>query len=171
MLLVEGVFAVVSLVLVIGGVLKLREPQPTREMLQLVGIPSPDLVAHVSAGVEIALGIAALLFGGIVLGILVAFLYAVFTVMMLMLVRAGEAARSCGCFGSLSSEPSILHVAINAVASVIAAVSAVSNVRGLIDYPSDLAASGLPQALCVLAGCVVVIALLTFGSSGVTKDR
>lgn len=160
-LVTEGLFAVAALVLVVGGISKLRDPVPTRRMLALLRVPGPDVVTHLSAGVEVALGVIALLFGGRVTAGLVGVVYLLFTVMMLMLIRRGDAASTCGCFGSLSSRPSIVHVAVDLAGVVVALVAAISGVRGVVDYRRDLDGAGLPQLAVVIVGCVIVVALMT----------
>lgn len=170
-LVTEGVFAVVALVLVVGGFLKLRDPRPTKEMLEVLGVPAPDQVTHVSAGVEVALGLVAVLFGGTLLASLIAVVYAVFAVMMVLLVRKGNAASTCGCFGSISSRPSLIHVVVDVLAACVASVAAVSGVRGAVDYREDLVGGGVPQFVAVVAGCLFVVAVMTVGPNRSGKRR
>lgn len=150
-----------ALVLVAGGVLKLRDPRPTRDMLDLFGIPGADVVAHATAAVEVAIGVIAVLFGGEVVAFVIAALYGEFAVMMVLLIRKGDAAQSCGCFGSLSASPSWRHVIINVGMALMAAVAGFAGVRGVVDYRTELDAGGVPQLLAVLAGSALVIGFVT----------
>lgn len=161
MLAFAGVFAVIAGVLAVGGAFKLVQPEPTRAMFASLGLPGSSLLARLSGLVEVALGVAAFLFGGIVLEVAVAVVFAVFAATTLRLIQLGDAASSCGCFGRLSSRPTAIHVVINLLAAAIAVVAAIVDAPGFIDARPDLTAAGIPYLFLVALGTWLVIAALT----------
>ncbi len=161
MVSLAGPVAVAALVLAVGGVYKLRDPGPTASMFATLGLPaSPVLVRFVGA-VEIAAGATAFLVGGPVATGTVAVLFTAFTLITLRLVRLGDAAASCGCFGRLSSRPSLVHVGVDAVAAGVAAVGAVTGTPGFVELQPDLPGAGLAQLLLVAVGTWLVVVTLT----------
>jgi hypothetical protein len=161
MVSLAGPVAVAALVLAVGGFYKLRDPAPTATMFATLGLPSsPGLVRGVGV-VEIAAGTATFLVGGPVATGGVAALFAGFTLITLRLVRLGDAAASCGCFGRLSSRPSFVHVGVDAAAAVVAAIGALTGTPGFLELRSDLPAAGVPQLLLVALGAWLVVVTLT----------
>lgn len=144
-----------ALVLVTAAVAKLRSPARTAGDFAALGLPVPGLLARVVPAAEIAVAgtlIVAPGWGGVAgFGLL-----AVFTALLVSLVRSGQAI-SCSCFGAVSDEPvSWVEVTRNAFLLVMAA--AVTPIDRLAS-PSFAAIVGA-SAFAVIA--LVAIQLATF---------
>ena len=122
-----GLLGVVAGVLAVGGVAKLLGPDATVPMLRALGLPPSPVLARLLGAVEVGVGVAAFLVGGRWLAIAVAVLFTIFTIAVLRL-RAGGEAVSCGCFGRSSAPPTLVHVAVDAVAALVAIAAAVVDV-------------------------------------------
>ncbi len=82
--------------------------------------------------VEVALGMVAAVWPGVVTATLVAAVYGGFCLFVLtLLVRNPGRAVDCGCFGGSEQEVGWLHVALNALACAIAAAGAAFGVHGI----------------------------------------
>jgi hypothetical protein len=159
--MVLGAFlGVVAGVLAVGGVAKVRDPEATVPMLRALGLPGSTVVARLLGLVEVGVGVAAFLFGGRALAIAVAVLFAVFTLAILRL-RADGAAVSCGCFGRSSAPPTLVHVAVDLVAALVAVAAAVVDVPGFVSMRPDLPAAGVPQLGLTALAVWLGVALLT----------
>jgi len=154
-----GPFAIATVVLVVGGVFKLRDPAPTHEMLRALSLPPSNLVARVLGASEVVLGGAALLVGGPWLAAGVAVTFTAFAAVSLRLLRSGGAT-SCGCFGSRSAPPSILHVGANAVVALVALGAAMTSTTGLWVARGEID-GGLAMLALVGVGTWLTIAVMT----------
>jgi uncharacterized membrane protein YphA (DoxX/SURF4 family) len=157
----EIVFAALAIVLVVSGVLKVRDPDSTTPMLGAVGLPSSRVAVYAVATLEVVVGAAALVIGGRLATALVGALFAGFAVIGAVLVRSG-ASVSCGCFGQRSGTMTPLHVAVNAAAAMVALVAAAVGTNGLFTGTADRSMGVLAvatfAAVLLAAG---VVALLT----------
>jgi hypothetical protein len=108
--------AVAALVLAVAGVAKLRSPQAAA---RAVGVPVA--VVRIFAAGETALAAVALVTASAWSSVLMAVLYAGFSVLTLRLARAGAA---CGCFGAEESPASGLQSVLSAALSGLALLSA-----------------------------------------------
>jgi len=150
--MLEIVVAALAMVLVVSGVLKVRDPDATTPMLAALGLPSSRGAVHAVAVIEIVAGAAGLVFGGTAATLVLALLYGAFAVIGALLLRSG-AAVSCGCFGQRSSAMTPIHVGVNAAAAVVAIAAAGWGVAGLYAGTAD-------RSLGVLAVATVAAALL-----------
>lgn len=155
----QGPFAVIATVLVVSGVQKLRDPQPTATMLRALHLPGWTAAVYALAATEVLVGVAAFVQGGWLAALAVAALYGAFTVVSVLLLRRG--AISCGCFGSASTRMSSLHVGVNVVATVLALAAAVLDVPGFVDARAELPWAGVPQFAYTVVGAALVVAVLT----------
>jgi hypothetical protein len=155
-----SLLAVVAGVLAVGGVAKLVGPEATVPMLRALGLPPRPLVARLLGTAEVVVGVAALLLGGRVLAGLVALFFAAFTVAVLRL-RAGGEAVSCGCFGRSSAPPTLVHVAVDGVAALVALVAVVVDPPGLIDLRGSSPAAGVPLLALTALAIWLTVAVLT----------
>lgn len=155
-----SLLAVVAGVLAVGGVAKVIGPEATVPMLRALGLPASAMLGRLLGVVEIAVGMAGLLFGGRIFAGAVAILFAAFTVAVVRL-RAGGEAVSCGCFGRSSAPPTLVHVAVDVAAAVIALVAVVVNPPGLIDLRESSPAAGLPLIGLTALAVWLTVAVLT----------
>lgn len=156
MLVVHAAFWVVALVLIGSGAAKIAEPGP------FVGFVNdrlrgglPLATGRAVGVVEVALGLGGLALGGRVVPGLISLTYLLFTAVVAGAIRAG--APSCGCFGAVSSRPSIVHAAMNVGSTVVAAVAAVDGVPPMADGMSGRGLLGIVLTVVVLAAAGAVI--------------
>jgi hypothetical protein len=159
---VVGSLGVVASVLVVSGVAKWINPAPTASLMGTLRLPSSRSSARLLGTVEVAAGAAALLIGGPILGAVVSVLYLAFAVVVVRARRAGAA--SCGCFGSSAAPPSWVHVWVNAASAAVAAATIV--VGGtVVDLLRSQPANGVPFAILMTSGVVMVVGLDTAGAA------
>jgi hypothetical protein len=168
---VSGPFAIVAAVLLVGGVLKVRAPGPARAVLVALGVPAPGAVAAAAGPAEVALGAGALLVGSRALAAAVTAAFALFAVVVGLVLgrrpsggeRGGPAdVASCGCFGRLSARPSPVHLAGDAVAAVVAAGAAIAGAPAAFEVLRRSApADALVFAALVALGTGLAVAVLT----------
>lgn len=163
-----GPFFAICALLSLGGVAKIRQPEPARSALQGVGLPAAPWLVRLLGLVELLVGGGALAVGGRLPAGLTALLYLGFTLFLIAALRRRDAVRSCGCFGSGHTPPSVAHLLLASVAAVVAALSAVDPGPGVVGSLSGQPLLGLPflvlTAVCVwfgLLGMTVLADLMT----------
>ena len=147
----SAIHASAAVLLVVAGVAKLSRPEPG--VADLLGFRAPTPLVRLVGGLEVAIGVAALLVGGPFTWA-VGLLYASFAVIVLRAVSAE--ARSCGCFGRLDAPPSWVHVGGNlalAAVSFVAAGTGIAPVQAVVQSLRDDPAVGV-----ALAAVIVLVA-------------
>lgn len=153
--------AALAMVLVVSGVLKVRDPGATVPMLAAIGLPATPPVVYGVAAAEIVAGAVALVIGGPLAVAALGLLYAAFAVVSLVLLRSGESV-SCGCFGQRSATMSPLHVGVNGVAAAVALAAAALGAPGLYAATDDRSAAVVAVAtVAAVLLAAAVVALLT----------
>lgn len=111
--------------LLVSGLRKFQEPEPTCKALKLCGLPSHRPWVWGLAVVEIAVGVATLRAVTPATAFVTGVLYLFFTV---FLWRARAKGVSCGCFGPGERPPAAWHIGADLVAAVgcLAAAAAVA---------------------------------------------
>ena len=163
--------AALAMVLVVSGVLKIRDPEATVPMLAAIRLPATRPAVLVVAASEIVVGATTLVIGGRLPTSALALLYAAFAVVGVVLLRSG-AAVPCGCFGQRSAEMTSLHVGVNAVAALVGAAAAVVGATGLFTTAADL--EPLVVVVATVAAVLlasVVVALLTVVPTRIAAGR
>lgn len=155
MSLADVLFWVVCAVLVAAGASKVLDPSSTGATLGALGLPGGTTAARVLGGIEVVLGMAGLAVGGRAVAVGVAAAYAAFAVIVAVARR--RELPSCGCFGARSAPPSPVHVAVNVVSAVVAAVAAALDPVAVAD---GLAGLDVPLAVVVLGLVAVATALV-----------
>jgi hypothetical protein len=158
--IIAGPFAIVAVVLAVGGISKLGAPDASGASLRSLGIPASPTLVRFLAFCEIAIAVIALVVGGTLGALAVTFAFVAFTLMMYLLVRKGSSA-SCGCFGQADTPPSSLHVVANAICAALAAAAAALDVVSIEALLSDQPAAGIPMLLFIAAGSAATIAIFT----------
>lgn len=165
--LLVAAFQVAALVVVVSGVSKVASPTAFRTTLSSLGLPAGTGVARLCGIAEVAVGGAALWFGGRVGSFVVAGLYAVFCAVVVAARRSGVA--SCGCFGSVEAPPSMLHVVVNALSAVVALLSAVVPPDPLVDVLGAQPLAGLPYLALLASAAALVVVIDTTGAQVVAE--
>jgi Methylamine utilisation protein MauE len=153
-----GLITTLAVVLISAGLSKARRPAPVRRALQALGASTAAAVelARALTAVELTIAVVALTAPAAVAGLVLAGLFACFAIASLLLARKRQAV-GCGCFGE-EEPPGRLHVILNAVAAVAAAVVAAQAPPSLV----QLARTAPGSAIAVLAGACVAAAIWRF---------
>lgn len=106
-------YVAAAVLLLVAGIPKLLDPEPTRRAASSAGLPSGTALIRTFGLAEATLGAAALLIGGWVPALLVAVTYAAFAAVVARGLMRGDM-ESCGCFNGDDSPPSVLHVVVDA---------------------------------------------------------
>jgi hypothetical protein len=160
MVSVTGPLAIAAGVLVIGGVLELRDTRPARDALFALRIPVPGLVARLTGPLEVVVGALALVLGGRAVAGAVTALYLAFTAILAVQLRRGDD-RSCGCFGRLSARPSATHLVVDAGLALVALVAVFVDPPGLAilvqEAPSAFDGAVLVGLVALASGLLVAV--------------
>jgi hypothetical protein len=158
--IIAGPFAIVAVVLAVGGIAKIVNPAASAASLRSLRIPSSPLVVRTLAVGEVIIAAVALGFGGRLAALAVAFAFGLFALMMYMLVRSGSTV-SCGCFGRVEAPPSTQHVVTNVTCALVAAGAAGLDVVSVGTLLSEQPAAGIPMVLFIASGSAATIAVFT----------
>jgi hypothetical protein len=145
--------------LAVAGALKVLDPAMTVGALRSMGLPSSPALVRAGAGVELALGVAALAVGGAALWSLVALSYLAFAAFVLAALRRGTMLGSCGCFGREDTPPHWSHVVLNLALAAVAAVLAGQHVGPLVDAIVDRPGPGAAVVALAVVGLYLLHAL------------
>lgn len=153
-----GPFYIVCTILGLGGVAKVWAPLPARRALRGVGAEVPVAAVRLLGGAEVALACAGAFRAGTILPMMVGMAYVAFAAFVVLMLRS-DAGTSCGCFGSASAPPSVLHVVANLVSAGVA--FAAIGLAGLPDVLGDQPVEGVPLMALVVVGSYATYLLLT----------
>ena len=157
-----GPLAIAAVLIVAGGLAKVRSPLDTARALQGVGIAATALVVRVAAALEVVVGALALLVGSPIVAALVAISYLAFAAFVIRALRTDAPISSCGCFGKIDTPPSRVHVVIDAAVAAMAGTVAVAGTD--VSLPAilpDQPLAGVPFLLLVAIGTGLVFVAFT----------
>ncbi len=178
-----GIYLIACALLVGAGVAKAVRPAGTaRALAELMPMRFATMVAAVRFGavLEALVGLVALVVPRSAPAALVALSFTFFGGVVLYARTRGGALASCGCFGTLDTPATGLHVVIDialAVSAVVVAVSGTSGTLGSVLSHQPLhglpliGASGVGTWLCVLAMSVLGELQAARRLTGVTFER
>ncbi|GGI09058.1 MauE/DoxX family redox-associated membrane protein [Egicoccus halophilus] len=139
-----------------AGLAKLRRPQDAGDALGWRGARARLLVRTIGAG-ELGLAVLVLVVGGRLPLVGLALAYGAFT---LVAARQWRRGASCGCFGQAAAPAGPLHVTIDAVVTVAAAVAALAPNLALLGSPAaGLGLAALPTLVAAVLALVAVASL------------
>lgn len=150
-------FYVAALLLASSGVAKIRQPSPTRVVLEDVGILVPAAAVRILGLLEAVVGVVNLVSPTLASVVALATMYGAFALYLSYVLVRRLPATSCGCAGTREVPPSWLHVVLNVTAIATAISTLLGRSEGLV---RDTASLGLPGLVFALA--VFVAALLSF---------
>jgi len=116
---IQFLVRVAAATLLVTGMRKFPEPEPTCKALKLAGLPSHRPWARGLGFVEVTIGMVALRSVTPATSAAVGVLYVFLTA---FLFRARQVGASCGCFGPGERPPSILHLVLNVSAVLVCVV-------------------------------------------------
>jgi hypothetical protein len=106
--------SVAAILMVVAGAAKVVRPEPAANALGVLGIGAAPLAIRLGAGLEVLIGLAALVAPGPLAALALGASYLGFAAFVLVL-RAKPGAESCGCFGADDEPPSLRHVVVDAL--------------------------------------------------------
>jgi len=121
---------VTAFLLVVAGARKIARPRPTAVALGAVGLPSSPALVRMFGVVEMALGTAVVVAGGVVACGLVGALHLGFSAIAARQRRAGA---DCGCFGTTGTPVTARHVWLDAALAAVALGAAAAPAPPLAD--------------------------------------
>lgn len=155
-----GPFLVVSGLLVVSGAFKVVSPAGVAGALGAMGTQISRLGGRVIGVGEMALGTAAVVVPGRIPAASVAVAYVGLAGVVLVLRHRGAA--TCGCFGQISSPPSMTHVVFNLAAAATAALHLAAGGTVAIEDVGEGVPGGWPiLALMATIGIGAALTLLT----------
>ncbi|MFL6171083.1 MAG: MauE/DoxX family redox-associated membrane protein [Ornithinibacter sp.] len=153
-----------AVVLLVSGVAKLRAPDSVDAAFSALEVPAvldTPVVRRLAPWLEVALGVGLLLATGAALVVVAALTLVLFTVYLLLVVRAVRRPEpvDCGCFGALGDAPvtrmTVWRNVLLVVAALLALVAGLQGVGlvgsvGASDALAWVSAAGLTTAIAVL---------------------
>ena len=155
-----GPYAVASLLLVLAGLAKARDPRTTAGAFRTMGLRVPEAAVRAGGGLEAGLGVVALT-GVAWVAALVALSYLAFSGFVAVALVRGLPIGSCGCFGKVDTPPSVLHLVVNGGAIVAASAVALGASGGFRAVLADQPAFGVPFLAFVVAATYLAYLALT----------
>jgi hypothetical protein len=157
----SGPVYLAGLLLALGGAAKALRPVPTAGALRALHLPGPRGGVRVLGAVEVVLGLAAVLSGARFLLVAVGCFYVAFTLFVLVALRSGTALQTCGCFGSIDTPPSVIHIGLDAGLAIVCLVAGVKGLPTFTALLADQPWSGIPMLLLLAVGLYLAYLLLT----------
>jgi hypothetical protein len=158
---IVGLVYLAGALLALGGVAKVARPAPTAGALRALHLPGPLVGVRVLGAAEIILGVAAIVTGARPLLGLVALAYLAFAAFVAAAMRAGTDIQSCGCFGTVDTPPSLVHLVLNLFLAAVTLAAAIGGVPTLATVLADQPWAGAPLVLLVVVGVYLAYQLLT----------
>jgi len=162
MVSLAGPFFMFATLLVLSGIPKLTRPEGTARALAAVGFPARRNLGRAVGVAEIIVGASALVFGGPITAAAMALLYTGFAAFIMVALRS-EKAKSCGCFGSDDTPPSLVHLGVDVAAAAVAVMLVVRPIGDLVTTMGETPWAGFPLLLLILIGtwlALLVLALM-----------
>ena len=147
--------------LVLAGFYKLVDPVPTSGALRAAGLPASMHLVRLLGIFEIVVGVAGVVWGGAVVSLIAAGLYAGFLVFVVEALRRRLPISSCGCLGAADTPPTVAHVVVNSGAVLTLLLGFVSPIGPLGGIHSLPIAEGVAFTLFLSATVYLLQGILT----------
>jgi len=157
----SGPVLVLTALLALAGIFKLRRPAPTMGALQAMHLPSRPALVRLLGAVELLIGALALVTGAQAWLALAAAAYLAFAAFVAAALLSGSPLQSCGCFGQRDTPPSVVHLVVNLTAAVVLLVAAAGELPSPADVLADQPWHALPFAALVLISLELSYLVLT----------
>lgn len=124
--LVGGPYLAAAGLLVLAGAPKLVDPMPLVRAMRSARLPTSRPLVRALAGVEVALGAAALVAPSRGTAAAVCVSYLAFSGFVALVLRRDGVLGSCGCFGRPDTPPTVAHLAVTLLLAVAAGALAIA---------------------------------------------
>ena len=158
---IAGLVYVAAALLALAGGAKIARPIPTAGALRALHLPGPLLGVRLLGAGEIALAVAAVVTGAAPLLALLGLAYVAFAIFVVAALRAGTNLQSCGCFGTVDTPPSLVHVVLDLGLAVACGIAAVRSPASLAATLADQPWSGVPFVLLLVVTVYLAYVALT----------
>ncbi len=158
---IAGLVYLAAALLALGGVAKVARPAPTAGALRALHLPGPLGGVRLLGAAELVLGTAAIITGARALLVLVALAYLAFTLFVVAALRTGTNIQSCGCFGSVDTPPSLVHVGLDLGLAGVTLAAAIGGLPPIGTVWAGQPWAGLPFALLLVVSVYLAYLLLT----------
>jgi hypothetical protein len=138
-----GPALVAAALLGLAGAQKLVDPTMTVGALRALRLPASPLLVRVGSAVELAIGVGAIVVGGVALWWMAAASYVAFAAFVVAALRKGTMIGSCGCFGREDTPPHVTHVALNVALAGVAVAVALTSPGAVVDVLGDDVGEGV----------------------------
>lgn len=145
--------AVLALLLVYAGLVKLARPDAVRSTLAAAGLPTGRWAPRTIGLLEVTIGAGALVSGHALAPLVLAASYAAFAVFSVRQRRRGA---GCGCFGEPTAEVSRQHIGLDVVGAIVGTGAALGGAPAAVTVVGE---GALPAALAALVAATAVAAL------------
>jgi len=153
-------YALVIVLLLVSGVLKVLRPRATAQAMLDGGLPGSTTAARCVGVVEIVVAGWALAAPGAGGAAALAVVYLCFAAFLGYVLRTHPDAGSCGCAGATAVPPSRLHLTLDLLAAAIAIAYASTGGPAVGAWTRDLGFGAIPIAAgLAVAGWLVVVAV------------
>lgn len=164
-------FSVAAGLLMASGAAKLVHPDGVLTAMSSLGARIPRSAGRALGAIELTVGVLAFTTDGVLAPLGVGAFYLGFALIVMGLLRRGDAA-SCGCFGQVESPPSRLHLVLNlAAASTAFGHAAVGGWPSVVTFASDTAGGVGLYLVFVSLGVVCSVAILTVLPDVIAKTK
>ncbi len=152
--MISGLFFVSCQLLAISGMAKVLSPSSASNAWRFLGLPSTIGFVKFVGLMELISAIVAAVLGGGSLWPLVGGWYALFTIVIFLLLRSPNSP-PCGCFGTQERPASIVHLLVNALFMIVSVFA--FNSEGLV---SEMSSSRFGEGLYLLL--IIIGAVLCY---------
>jgi hypothetical protein len=156
-----GPFLSACVLLVVGGLLKVRDPHDTVRALRGAGIPMGRASVRAVGLFEAVVATGAALTGNRFAVGVVGLSYLTFAAFVTIALVRHLPIASCGCLGRADTPPSVAHIAVDIAAFSTAAALAISPAGSLRSVVAHQPLGGVP--LLLLAGATAYLVSLVIG--------
>ena len=145
---------VFSLLLTITGIAKVVRPRDVEKALASLGLPRIRGAGIVIGAAEVVVGLTAIFFPEMLIA--QGLLYTGFAIWVLVALRSGAPLASCGCLGRNDTPPTVSHITLNVIGSLVSFIAALGD-------PLDLTfgTGGLATGVAILVAVFLAYVILT----------
>ncbi len=155
--MISGLFFISCQLLAISGVTKILSPSTVSNAWRFLGLPSTIGFVKLVGLMELISAITAAVLGGSSLWPLVGSWYALFTIVIFLLLRSPNSP-PCGCFGIQETPASIVHLLVNALFMIVSVFA--FNSKGLASEMSSSRFGGVVYLLLIIIGAALCYLLV-----------
>ena len=169
--MLAGPVFIAAVIVVIGGALKIGTPAATQSALRALSLPDNRFLVQLMGVGEVAVATAMLAFGGPIAAALLVVAYLLFAGFVIAAKRSSAGLASCGCFGSVDTPPSVVHVVVNLASAAVLGAAIFWPVDDLGSVVGEQPWLGVPFLGIVALGTWLVYVMITLLPQTAAPER